>query len=119
LDHHPVGLAANRDLELFTRSSKVTGIKQRPTQTESSQFVFRVLLNQFALPSKYITHNEGLSQILARSSVVFYQSARLPRPHHKFQSSDGIDAEVAESLEVRQRDPADGASALEAFWAEV
>jgi hypothetical protein len=33
--------------------------------------------------------------------------------------TDGIDAEVAESLEVRQRDPADGTSALEAFWAEV
>jgi hypothetical protein len=52
LDHHPVGLAAKRDLQLFTRSSKVTGIKQRPSQTESSQFVLRVLLNQFALPSK-------------------------------------------------------------------
>jgi hypothetical protein len=33
--------------------------------------------------------------------------------------TDGIDAEVAESLEVRQRYPTDGASALEAFGAEV
>lgn len=52
LDHHPVWLAAKCDLQLFTRSNKVTGIKQRPPQTESSQFVLRVLPNQFTLPSK-------------------------------------------------------------------
>ena len=32
---------------------------------------------------------------------------------------DGIDAEVAEGFEMRQRDAADGSRSLEAFWAEV
>ena len=41
---------------MFTCFSKVTGIKQRSPQTESSQFVFRILLNHFTLPSKEITH---------------------------------------------------------------
>jgi hypothetical protein len=71
LDYHPVGLPAKCDLQLFTRSGKVTGIKQRPSQTETSQFVLRVLPHQFTLPSKEITHDENLLQVLARSIVVF------------------------------------------------
>jgi len=32
---------------------------------------------------------------------------------------DGVDAEVAEGFEVWEWDAADGACAVEAFWAEV
>ncbi len=61
LDHHPIGLTSERDLQMFTCSSKVTGIKQCSPQTESGQFVFRILPNHFTLPSKEITHEGKLT----------------------------------------------------------
>ena len=75
LDHHPIGFTAESDLQMFTCSRKVTGIKQRSPQTESSQFVFRILPNHFPLPSKEITHVGNLTQVLIRSSVDFQPAA--------------------------------------------